>query len=396
MLYSNRLPCTVTTWLSGPISQAFLSGPGWRWGFGVFTIITPVVCLPLWVLFAHYYRLAKKQGLIVKKKSGRNPWQSFVHYAREFDAVGLLLISGGLSLFLLAFNLEAKQPKGWHSALVLCFLIIGIALIVVFALWEKYWAPVTFVPYHLLVDRTVIGACVLAGSLFVSFYMWNSYFTSFLQVVNGLDVTKASYVANIFNIVSCFFAVPIGFAIRYTNRFKWTALWFGLPLTILSGGLLVHFRQPGVYIGYIVMCQILGAVGGGALTIAEQVAVMAATDHQHVAVILAIEAMCSSIGGAIGSTVSSAIWQGVFPKALARNLPESAQANLMTIYGDLTTQLSYAEGTPTRMAIQKSYGEAVRYMYIAAVCVKVISVVAVLCWRDISLKGRKQVKGRVL
>ncbi|KAF4121628.1 Fungal trichothecene efflux pump (TRI12) [Geosmithia morbida] len=392
--YANS-PYIITTWLSGPISEAILDGPGWRWGFGIFTIVTPVATLPLWVLFVHYARVARAQGLLANTPSGRNAWQSFVHYAREFDAVGLLLISAGLSLFLLAFNLEPRQSEGWSSALVLCFIIIGIALIVVFAVWEKWFAPVTFIPYGLLVDRTVLGSCVLAGSLFVSFYMWNSYFFSFLQVVNGLSVTKASYVTQIYNVGSCLFSIPTGLVIRYTNRFKGVALYFGLPISILGGALLIHFRQPSVDIGYIVMCQIFIAFGGGALVIAQQVSIMAATGHQYIAVVLAIENMCSSIGGAIGSTVSSAIWQAKFPAALAKNLPESAQANLAIIYGDLTTQLSYPAGSETRIAIQDSYGEAVRYMYISATCIKVISVVAVLFWRNISLKDKKQVKGIV-
>lgn len=123
---------------------------------------------------------------------------------------------------------------------------------------------------------------------------------------------------------------------------------------------------------------------------------MAAAAHQHVAVLLAIESMFSSIGGAVGLTISSAIWQHVFPTALAKNLPEDAQANLTSIYGDLTVQLSYPEGTETRHAIQVSYGEAQRYMLITAVCLLVIEIGAVAMWRNISLKGNKQVKGTVI
>jgi hypothetical protein len=59
------------------------------------------------------------------------------------------------------------------------------------------------------------------------------------------------------------------------------------------------------------------------------------------AVLLAIEAMFSNVGGAIGSTVAAAIWTGTFPEALQSRLPASAQAALVNIYGDLETQLSY-------------------------------------------------------
>lgn len=123
---------------------------------------------------------------------------------------------------------------------------------------------------------------------------------------------------------------------------------------------------------------------------------MAAAAHQHVAVVLAVESMFSSIGGAIGSTVASAIWQNTFPQALAKNLPESVQGNLTQIYGSLVVQLSYPLGSEERIAIQDSYGEAQRYMLIAATCVLSLSLVGTLMWRDLNVRDNKQVKGLVI
>jgi hypothetical protein len=100
---------------------------------------------------------------------------------------------------------------------------------------------------------------------------------------------------------------------------------------------MIHFRQPDVNIGFIIMCQIFIAFAGGTLVICEQMAVMAATSHQYIAVMIAFEGMFSSIGGAVGSTVAAAIWTGVFTKKLAEYLPASAQADLFSIYGDITT-----------------------------------------------------------
>lgn len=122
---------------------------------------------------------------------------------------------------------------------------------------------------------------------------------------------------------------------------------------------------------------------------------MAATSHQYIAVVLAIEGMFSSIGGAIGSTVAGAIWTGVFPERLARYLPAEELGNLALIYGDINTQLSYPVGTETRAAIQRAYGDAQRFMLIAASSILVLAVGSVLVWRDINVKHFKQVKGTV-
>lgn len=388
-------PYIVTTWLSGPIASSFLYGAGFRWGFGTFAIVTPVMSVPLFGLFIWNYRKAKGMGLMPARQSSRTFWQSCKYYFIEFDIIGLLLISGGLALFLLPFSIYSYQTQKWQAPIIIGMLIFGSLLLIAFALYEKYVAPVKFIPFELLFDRTIMSSMILACVLFISFYLWDSYFGSFLQVVNHLTLTEATYVSNIYSIGSCFFGLVVGVLIRWTGRFKWLALYFGMPLSILGVGLMILFRQPDVNIGYIVMCQVFIAFAGGALVICEQMAVMASVTHQHIAVILAIEAMFSSVGGAIGSTIAAAIWTGVFPESLAKYLPPESQGNLTQIYGDLTTQLSYPVGSPTRNAIEQSYGDAQKAMLIASTALLAIGVVCCALWRDIKVKEFKQVKGLV-
>ncbi|RYP26250.1 hypothetical protein DL768_011815 [Monosporascus sp. mg162] len=389
-------PFIITTWISSPLAEHVINGIGWRWGYGVFAIVTPLMCLPLFYLFTSNYVKAKKMGLVIPRKSGRTTWQSIQHYFWEFDVICLLLVMGGFALFLLPFNIYSFQAEGWRSPLVICLIIIGSLMLIGAALWEKYFAPVKFLPWELLTDRTVIGGCVLAAALFVEFYLWSGYFTSFMQVPLNLSITKSGYISNIYTIGSCFSSIIFGLLIRWTGRFKWTALYMGVPLTILGVGLMIHFRQPGVNVGYVVMCQIFIAFGGGACVIAEQVAVMAAAAHQHVAVVLAVEGLFANVGGGIGATVATAIWTGVFPKRLAEYLPAEAVDDFANIYGDIVVQLSYPVGSPTRDAINLAYAAAQRYMLISATAVLALCIPAVMLWRNIYLKDFKQVKGRVV
>jgi hypothetical protein len=123
----------------------------------------------------------------------------------EFDAIGLLLSMSGLVLFILPFSLYSIQPGGWRSPLIITFFICGGLLLIAyvhlciphvdelvlanliefarFVLYEKNFAQKTFIPYFLLKDRTILGSNILAATLFVSFFLWNAYFSSFLQVV---------------------------------------------------------------------------------------------------------------------------------------------------------------------------------------------------------------------
>ncbi|KAI1281522.1 major facilitator superfamily protein [Xylaria sp. FL0933] len=389
-------PYIATVWITGPLAQSVLNGIGWRWGFGVFAIVTPVVCLPLYFLFAYYQRKAVREGILVRQKSGRTTIQSIVYYFWEFDIICVILLSAGFTLFLLPFSIWSNQKYGWRDPLTISFIVVGFVLLALACVWEKFWAPVKFLPWELLKDRTVLGACVLSAVLFVEYYIWTAYFSSFLQVVLRLQLWQTGYIGNIYSIGSCFFSIPVGLAIRHTGRFKWVALYFGVPATILAIGLLIQFRHEGTNIGWIIFVEILYAFAGGACVICEQVAVMAAAAHQEVAVVLAIEGLFSSVGGGIGGTVAGAIWTGVFPQKLLELLPPETKDQWATIYGDLATQISYPVGSATHTAIVQAYDAALRNMFIAATTITVLGLVSVIAWRDIKLKDFKQVKGIVI
>ena len=388
-------PNLITCWLAGPISSGFLAGRGWRWCYGMFTILVPAVTSPLFGLLLLNYFKAKRQNLVPKRSSQRTAWQSFLYYCREFDAVGLILLSGGVALFLLPFNLYTFQSRGWRSALIICLLVFGILLLIAFAVWERFFAPVTFIPYSLLLDRTVFGACLLSTTLFLSYYCWNSYFSSFLQVVNNLSVTDASYVVQTYSVGVVLCSLAVGLLIHYTGRYKPVCLYFGIPLSILGLGLMIKFRQPGSDVGYLVMCQIFISFAAGTIIICDEIAIMAAASHQHVAVVLAVLGMFGNVGGAIGLTIATAIWQDILPKRLAEYLPPSELPNLPLIYADITIQLAYPVGSPARIAIQRAYGDAQMRMLIAGTAVWALGLVAVLMWRNIKVIGIKQAKGRV-
>lgn len=388
-------PYMITCWLAGPISSGYLNGPGWRWCFGTFTFLVPAITLPLFGFLLYNYYKAKKQGLVPKRESRGTAWKSFLYYCREFDVVGLILLSGGVALFLLPFNLYTLQAKGWRSPLIICLLVFGIILMIIFAVWEKIFAPVTFIPYSLLLDRTVLGACILSATLFLSYSCWSSYFSSFLQVVNDLSITHASYVVQTYTVGTVLCSIAVGLVIHYTGRYKPVCLYFGIPLSILGLGLMIRSRQPDGYVGYIVMCQVFISFAAGTIIICDEIAILAAASHQHVAVVIAVLAMFGNIGGAIGLTVAAAIWQDVFPKKLVEYLPASELPNLLTIYADITTQLSYPVGSPARIAIQHAYGDAQKSMLIAGTAIWAVGLGAVVMWRDIRVIGIKQTKGHV-
>ena len=114
-------------------------------------------------------------------------------------------------------------------------IVVGFVTLASFGLYESFLAPVPFLNVHLLANRTVIGACLLDVTYQISYYCWNSYFTSFLQVVNNLTLAEAGYVGSTFDVVSGVLLLFVGFLIRKTGHFKWL-LYVAVPLYIFAQG----------------------------------------------------------------------------------------------------------------------------------------------------------------
>lgn len=306
----------------------------------------------------------------------------------------MILFAGGLTVFLLPFTLADSAPNGWKTGYIIAMIVVGFVSLATFGVYETFVARAPFLNVNLLANRTVVGACLLCMTYQISYYCWNSYFTSFLQVVSNLGLAESGYVASTFDVVSGVLLLFVGFLIRKTGYFKWL-LYLAVPLYVFAQGLLIHFRKPNQNVGYIVMCQIFLSIGGSIIIISEQIAVLAASDHQHIAAVLALLYVVGNIGGAIGNTICGAIWTNTFAKALERYLPEADLPDLEAIYGDLSTQLSYEVGTPTRLAIQQAYGYAQEKMLIAGLAIMTLSFFWVFMIKNINVAKIQQTKGTV-
>jgi MFS family permease len=389
-------PWLITTWIYGFAVDGILptmGGVGFGWGFGIFAIVIPITCLPLIYMFYVNENKARKQGLFEPNPSRGTAMQTAVYYLKEFDVVGLLILATGLALFLLAFNIYSYQAKQWESPLILCFLVIGFLLaFVAFPAWEKFGATVTFVPWELLKNRTVIFTYVMAGALYIGWYSWNSYFYSLLIVFYNQTVVHATYVSNIYTMGSCFSSLVFGVALRYYGKLKVYSLAWGVPLTVFGCGIMLNFlKLDGEgQIGYVAMGFIFISLGGGVLVISEQTTLMAVSKQQDFPALLACEAMIIAIGGAIGSTIAGAMWTGIFPERLMANLPQEAMANFTEIYGVIETQSSYPWGSPTRDGINLSYAQTQKYLLIAGTAIYATMFVSVALWENVDVRKMKQ------
>lgn len=86
------------------------------------------------------------------------------------------------------------------------------------------------------------------------------------------------------------------------------------------------------------MTQIFISFAHGTFTITGEMAIMAPCKHEHLAAVLALVDLFVGVGNALGRTVSSALWTGLFRRNLEEYLPENA--DIVNIYADINEQLS--------------------------------------------------------
>ncbi|KAG9254545.1 major facilitator superfamily domain-containing protein [Emericellopsis atlantica] len=385
-------PNLVACLAAGPLASWFLGGPGWRSAFGMFAVLVLIVTSPLFGLILVKTRQAERSGLASKpeRDSDKTRLGVLTYYCQRFDMIGLGLLSSGVALILLPFNLYAQAD--WNHSVLAIMLVIGVVLIIGLVFWERNYATLTFMPYTVLLDRTVIGACILSATLFFSFWCWNSFFSSYLQVVNGLSVAQSSYVVQTYTVCSVLCGIAVGALIRQTGRFKPVCLYVGMPLSIIGTGCMSLLSSLQAGSAPIVVCQIALSVAAGVIMVCDEIAMLAAAPQQHTAVCLAVLGLFGNIGAAVGLTVASAIWQSVFPATLRESLPSEALPDLEKIYANLSTQLSYPMGSEVRIGIQNAYAVSQMRMLLVGSVAWIVGSVGVLMWRNINVIEVKQKK----
>ncbi|KAI1842131.1 hypothetical protein JX265_005590 [Neoarthrinium moseri] len=364
MLTLNGTPVLASTFAGPQIAQLFYTYSNFRWAFGAWSIILIGSSIPVICILFFQERKAQKAGIVL---------------------VGMTLIAAGFILFLLPFSLVAYSTAGWESPHIIVMIILGLACLAAFLVWEKYFTPINFFPFEVLKDRTVMNAALTHALMFMTIFIWNAYYSSYLQVVHGLSIRDSNYVLNGLALTSYFIGPFVGLYIRYTGHVKYPAL-AAIPIYLLGTALIAYFRTPSAYVGYITMCQVLVGLGSALLTDTSRLAVMAAVKHKDVALSLVIHNLFTAIGSAIGFAIAGGMWTNMLPYKLAEYLPEDSKSDAFKIFGDITLQMQYPIGHPIRDGVIAAYGDVGRKMVIVGSALTPLMIITVLLWRNINVK----------
>ncbi|TGZ79644.1 MFS general substrate transporter [Ascodesmis nigricans] len=406
------VPFLITVWIA-PVVVGKMEWK-WRWGFGMWAIITPIVSLPL--IFTLWWHQRKAKHLLrsdleyiaarnreKQLSSSQGVWRSIRSMVMSLDLVGAFILTAGFAMVLVPLTVAGSSKENWSKPGIIVSMVIGGLLLLVFPFWESStrFAPTPLVTRRALTNPTVVCSCILSFFYFMAFFLSiQPYFLSYLLVTRPLSSSAGSYVLNTFSISCTISVLTAGFCVKKFKRYK-RFLWGGIFVYTLGIGLLLHFRTAHVSqsVGWIVFSQALVGFGGGLVNGPAQLGLQASSSHQEVACNTALFLTTLSLGGAVGSAISGAIWAGGVKSRLIKYLPQLGATEVARIFGSIEVAREYKFGTAERAGIVLAYDETMRTLLIVAVCVCIPLWPCVWFMKDLDLeevRRRDEVKGAVV
>ncbi|KAJ5342138.1 hypothetical protein N7541_011262 [Penicillium brevicompactum] len=386
----STLPDSLTTiptlYLGTIVAQRILDHSTWRWGWGMWAIVLPVASLPLIGTMLFYQRRTPSPVSASEAlgwKSSDAWWEKAYQLLWiQLDLPGAVLLVAGLSLILIPLSLTgSNNSHAWTKGSFIAMLVLGVVFLIVFLVWDAWFAKKPFVPYRMINNRTVAAACLLGALDFFHYSVFSVFFTSYLQVAGNFSAGSATRIDNSLRVSFQVAGIFAAFFMKYTRR---SQIWVltGVPLCVLGMGVLLYLvdmgnGRSGNEASFVAAKSLIG-VGRGFYQTAAQVSVQAMVSRQDVSVVTAVFFASMSVGGAIGTSVAGAIWRNTLPKKLQQYLPSELKDQAKSIFGSIVVARKYSMGTEAREAINRSYRESQRLLAIAGLVS--LSLMLIVMW----------------
>ncbi|OCF31471.1 siderophore-iron transporter Str1 [Kwoniella heveanensis BCC8398] len=382
------IPYIPFAFIAGYIADGInaYSADGWRWGFGMFCIIVPCTIIPaILILFWADYR-AKKVGALSLASSTyareaalsgqterRTVLQMLIKYAREIDAIGLLLIGFAFGCLLTPFTLYTTAKGGYTNPSLIALLVVGGVLFIATCVWEFRYASHPIMPLRIW-NKTFICCVGIDFMYYFSGYFVDAYWSSWLYVVKDYTDKEYTYVLNILTVGLTLFAIVGGLIQRYTHKYKYLQC-VGISIRIIGCAVGYYGPAHNNSNAVIVTSRTLISVGGGISVISSQVAAQGSVPHTDMALAMAILSLWTSIGGSIATAIASSVWNRRVPEALTKYVGDQFNA---TEIAEIFGSINVARVTEPRDLIIKAYNEAATPLFLASLVTSFVSLIFAL------------------
>lgn len=394
-------PAIINMWVSGNIVKAANPLVNWSWNIAMWAFILPLSCVPLLCCVVHMRWKASKTPEWQELESELTFYQKhgFVHTIVEVfwkvDIVGLLLLTASMGCILVPLTIAGGISEQWNNGKIIGPLVLGVFLVPLTIYWESNWAKVPFAPFLLLKDRGIWAPMSIMFLVCFIYQMAAGYLYTILLVSMNQTELSATRIMNLYSFVAGIYSPIFGFVVARTGRLK-SFMLVGCCLYFVVMGLFYRYRGGLGAESGIIGAMVVWGIASCMYTYPVTTSAQSVTSHENMATVTAMLLTIFRIGGAVGASVSGAIWTNLLYPKLLQNLGDVELASA-AYTAPLTFIVSHPWNTEVRTAMIDAYRHVQKYEVLVGLIFVAPMLVLTFCLRDPELTddyGQKLAEGQ--
>lgn len=300
---------------------------------------------------------------------------------KRVDFLGAATLMTTLVLFLVGLN-SGGNVVPWSHPLVYTTFPLSILSLLLFIYVESSRASEPVIPVKLLLNRTVLSACLANWFLSMSVLSLIFYGPIYFQV-KGLTPTQAGARLIPQSLGTAAGSIGTGLIMRWTGQYY--LLNICIQLTFVAAYVLASTFDLSTPAWEPVITFFMSGLGYGGMLTVTLLALIASVDHKEQAVITSASYAFRSTGSAIGITVASAVFQNILKLRLWGTLGDREGA--ADIIDRLRDSLDAIKTLPIewRAQVQGVYMDALRGVFLTLLGISALGAVVSLAMREHTL-----------
>ncbi|KAH8597142.1 hypothetical protein B0O99DRAFT_508405 [Bisporella sp. PMI_857] len=336
-------PYLILPWVSSYIVEKVVSpgGIGWAWGIGIIAIIFPLGTLPITGLLGFYQQRAKK----LEKAIVKPPRISLYEIVSSIDLVGIIIMVTSLAFVLLPLSLANLQKDGYNTPWIIALIVIGcLGLTTALPYWENRVAKHPFFPLRYVLHRTI-------GLAFLLYFTdCHEFLYNWALIAQGFTIMQATNLSFVNSVLTFLTGIIFGLIMWKTRTYKWWIM-AGCAIRLIGYGVMFRIRNAHPTMAELFIVQVIQGIGDGIVQTGGYVAATVNVPHAETATMAALIVMAGTLGSAVGSAISGAIYTGTFREELAKQLGSRSTPELIeALFNSINLDVP-AWGSPERIAI---------------------------------------------
>ncbi|KAJ7087266.1 major facilitator superfamily domain-containing protein [Mycena belliarum] len=323
----------------GPPIGGALANEGskaWRWLFYLNLPLTGIAFFLVWTFLS----VRTPEGSIRSKLA-----------LVDWTGNAILIVGAGLAIIGMTWG-GIRYP--WQSAQVLAPLIIGFALMIVFAIYEAKVPERPTIPRDIVSNRTSLSGLLTTAAHGIVSISMIYYLPVFFQACFGASPIRSAVDFLPGALVVAPFALTTGIVVTITKQYR-IVNWVGWVISIVGFGLYTLLRQDASVAQWVGF-QVVVSIGMGILYAGPVFPLLAPLPNNRTASALALFSFTRSFFQTWGITISGTILQNMLLKKLPADFVAQFPAGFEIAFAAIPAIKLLEE--PLRTQVQAAFAES--------------------------------------